>query len=648
MSNPLLKKVVIDGVDVSDYVISFEIPKRLSDSFSTAAVFLRNNVEDVLAYDDTSLVGTSIVISRGVTVATEEYLFRGYVRKIEFVSGKVKVGAEDKLSQCKYIVVNDVYDANIDTEAGVISEILETLLTQNTTLSYTASTIQNSGTVNIISQFVLRRRILMDALFELAYALNWSLYYNSQDDYVYFEPKGYTRSTTLLTVGDNIVTLPKWNIDSSQQFNEITVRGTSQELLVDEGPYQLNGAHANWDTTSLTLDNKPVTVQVFIDSSNPPTTEKRGGVIDSSSTYDYSVNKEQALIEFSDTFTPTATWYATVRYTYTLAVQVTRSNQSSKDAYGIKATSQFREDIKTVEDARSWAASQLEIYSFPFYSTNIAVKGEQNLRLGAVYNVVDEIQGVSQWLLVQEIKYSYPYRFDELAVADQEYRSANWAADIPQRVRRLEEKQASNEDLVNIGFDFDDESTGWTRDFKASRRTLIGGGFIIGHPIYGIIGPGSHIGPDSAGAASVIYLAPGNNTFKEYVIDSDYVGTLNDTTWDTSAKTITVNSTFISSKIALGHAFTKARVYVSSTSDEPTLRISADGQATWQLMALNSLTTLTSSDGTGIYYKIDAGGTQFGAGAGLPFPIALGGATVLRTVLENNKIREPALTIELS
>ncbi len=487
---PKLKEVIIDGVDVSSFVLAFEIEEHWDETIKAANVVLKRTVNTVLDFNDKELSGATITVTRGVSLATETYLFRGFVRKIDFEGGLVKIGCEDKLSICKYTIVNTSYDINVDPEAGVISEIVTSLVDENTSLTIDATSVVNSGTVNVIKKFVLRQRVLMDALQELAYQLDYQIYYDPETDKVHFEPKGYLTSATVLTVGTEIVQLPKWTIDSSRLFNRIIVKGSPQEKLTVEGPFALDGvAQSDWTTTSITLDNKPIAVKVLADAANPPTTERVGGIEGSTSTFDYEVDTELLQIAWSSTYTPLATDFAQVEYTFLQSVLIVRKNSTSISLYTggeAKTVSQFREDIKNVDDAEKWAAKQLAMFSVPFYKTQLKIRSTPTLKVGTVYRIVDNSQNIDRNLMVKKIRYSWPYRYDEIEVSDQEFRTANWGSDTLARLKRLEEKQADNDDLL---VDFID----LVREFKFERRynkilrRKIFDSYLYNHPVNSLI-----------------------------------------------------------------------------------------------------------------------------------------------------------------
>jgi len=552
---PTLKYIEVDSIDITDYVGAFIVTEKFSEYFKTAVITCKKTLSNLITYDDKTIIGKSVIIKRGVSSANEDILFRGYVASAKFEGAKATLSCEDKLSRTKKQIINESFDWNVDPEAGVISELVKTIISENTNLTYSASSIQDSGSFFIREKFICRHRTVWSALQELAYSIDWSIYYNPNDDLVYFEPKGYRSGTTILSTSTNIVKLPKWNIDSSNLFNQITVIGSPQEVIKKAGPYQLDGSQAGWGTLYLTLNDKPIAVKLLCDTDAVPTTEKVLGVEGTSTTYDYSVNKEQYKIDFNTaTFAPTDAHYAIVEYTYNLPVNVTRKNQTSIDLYSdgtAKAVTQNREDIKTNEDAASWASKQLAVYSEPFYSTTLQVRGVNDLMIGWNYTIQDNIQGIEEDLMIKTIVYTYPYRYDEIEVSNKEYRELNLATEPSERIRRLEEKQTDDSDKLVIYNDFSRTlniekrwSKVWQKGISGtfmiwghpSSRGLWGtpntwntwqSGFILGHPTFGLIGTGI-LGEAPGTQTYLKKLNPGNNIFKEFVYDTEFYDGVND------------------------------------------------------------------------------------------------------------------------
>lgn len=455
--NPKLKKVTINGVDVSAYVMTFEVNQDFNINIQKGKVGLKNTVSSVLDFTDETLVYKSVLIQRGVSSSTEQTLLRGVVSGVEFDGGYVIISVEDNLTLIRNKTVNTSYDYDIDASAGVISEIFKDLINSYTDLTADNTSVQPSGGINIRKKFVLKRATVYDACKQLAENLDWQFYYDSANDKVVFEPKGFTvESTTLSTNEKNIVQIPRWTIDSSQQFNKIIIKGIQQEVITTEGSTQLDGSEADWTTTSVTLDKKPIQIKVFSDTSNPPTTEKTAGVRGASSSFDYYVDQETKSIIWSDTFTPTTSYYAKVEYSYMMPSPVVRKNSASITEFNeIMERSIFKDELRDIDDVATWAKKQVDTYGYPFYSTILKIRNVSDLKVGRIYSVVDDVNNISGEYLLNHIQYKYPFKFDNVQVGDKEMRTSNWGDNTAQRLKRLEEKQVDNEDVLNQFVDVD-------------------------------------------------------------------------------------------------------------------------------------------------------------------------------------------------
>jgi len=614
---PKLKYVSVNAIDISSYVGAFTVSEKFGKYFKTAVIKLKKTVSDVLTYNDKELMGSAVLVKRGVSAVDEDILFRGTVAGVDFKGGIVTINCEDKLSDTKYITVNESFDWSTDTEAGVGSEIVKTLLSENTSLTYSASSIQSTGSVNIIKKLVLRHRSVWSALKEIAYAMNFRIYYNPNDDLVYFEPSGFSTGTTILSTTTNIVKLPKWVIDPTKLFNKITVIGSPQEVIKRAGPYLLDGSQTGWTTTSITLGEKPIAVKVLSDTSNPPTTQKILGVEGTSTTYDYEVNKEAYKITWNSTFTPTTSYYAQVEYTYNEPVNISRKNQSSIDLYtgGVaKEVVQNREDIKTNDDASLWGQKQLAIYSEPFYSTTLSVRSVTDLMIGHLYTVQDNIQDVEEELMITEIKYTYPYRYDEIKVSDKEYRENNLADSPSERLKRLEEKQTDDSEKLVIYNDFTRDIKVEKRETKVQQRGITGTFMIYGHPSSrGVWGTPNTWGVNG-NSYSTKKLTPGDNVFKEFGYDNDYFSSSSTATQDLTDNEVdfTSGQVYQTELISLGTTHTYFTIALASTTGTFTTTISGDGGSTYQAVTLNSRTAFTSADANGVIIKVTESGSTTG------------------------------------
>jgi len=628
---PKFQKVVIDGVDVSSYVMSFTVDETFGQEFRNASIGLKNTVNTLLSITDNSLIEKEVTIQRGVATSTEEYLFRGYVDNTNFQGAVVIVNCYDKLGLSRKTTINKSYDSNIDSSAGVLSEIFKDIVNNYVGLTATSASVQNSGSFLIRKKFVLRNATAYDALKQICDMIDFQMYYDPTDDLVYFEPKGYTTNANVLELGTNIIEVPQWNIDSTNLFNEIIIGGITQNINTSEGPILLNGVvDADWNTTSITLNNKLVTVQVYSDTSNPPTTEKKGGVVGASSSYDYSVDKDAKKIEWSSTFTPTTSYYAKVNYTYDIPSPVSRKNNASIAYFGKTITrSVFKDDLKLVEDVATWAQKQVNVYGFPFKSANLKVLGVTSINIGEVYKVVDGVNGVNDSFLVQKVTFKYPFRYDEVSVSDLTLRTAEWSMDDSQRLKRLEEKNSDNEDVLNSFIDVE-QNLALRSQLDVNKASPDADTLYWDDDNQGTWDDYDW-GTDTPETQTLSQRTHSNNIFFEDFWDDDHV--------DTGTTTATVSTTAHSVSFTAGQTFRSDTLFkykttlintarisipVASITGSTSLYLSNDAGSSWE--ATTNASTLTfATTGTDLRYRIDSAGA-----ASIVFTNTFGESTPLK------------------
>ena len=639
-NEPRLTYVTIDGVDVSDYVISWTLSETLEQLFRTGSIALKNTFSNVLTYEESALQGKLVEIYRGVTLPNEQKVFKGYVRRIEEERGIVRVTIEDVLSVTKYLVINRSFDWNTNAEAGVISEMFKTLINEYTGLTADNTSVVNSGTVNIFRKFRFRQRVLVDGLQELASALNWQFYYDIVADKVVFEPKGYRESTKQLSVGVEILRVPKWDFDGTDLFNKITAIGQPQEVIKEEGPILLNGSTVGWNTTSVTLASIPIAVQVFADTSATPTTERRAGVPGSTLAYDYSVDKFTSQIIWNTaTYAPTTGTYVKVRYTTQESITVTRKNQASVDAYTAgepKWVTRTKEDLQTKDDAALWAQSQLSIYSTPFTNlTNVPVNAGEPLTVGIMYSLIDNIQGYSFSLQLKEYEMSYPYRYDTCTFTDKVKRLSDYDIDTGQRLRKLEEQQVEGTELITTINDYANEIDIGPRFIEKYYRQT-GGSTRMDRELSTDSMDNARMGPQAlydslwdqvvwsedgsqANAGywqetnnfpiQFVFRWPGNNYYEEFVRDTYFYDAAASTgvTWNTTTNTISLTGELVSKAIVYGSSVRAVFVTLGAVTGDYEFYVSGDGKATWQAITnFGTRVLLTSTNTSGLHYKVVA------------------------------------------
>jgi len=610
MATPKLKKVVINSIDVSNYVLEYKISKEYTQYITDVTLSFSQGLSSIITVSD-DLIGTEITIQRGVSSATEKYIFRGEIRNIEFNGSSFIVGCRDKLYETVRTYVTYSFDKNIDDEAGVVSEIFKTLINDYTSLTANSTSVQNSGTAFILDKFVCRDTPIYERLTDLAKAINWQFYYDADDDLVYFEPKGYTSSTTIFEVGVNISEVPKWTYNSDLLANKVTVRGAEQ--LVETTEF-FNGTGA--DNQEVQLAKTPISVKVYVGtgaydptgtgtrpSDNEATLQDGGKQGSTSGTYYYEYdddsNVRKVYFGAAGTVQPTGvpalgTNNIEVRYTYKLPVPIVTRNQDSIDKYGIHEKIIVKSDIKNVSDAEVYAQKQIEKYGEVFATTELKVIDEEDIDVGRLYTVIDNVNGINNQYLVSKLVMEYPNtRGDKVTVGDELWKTDNWDVQVWDRLKRLEEQQTETTDLLVDLRQFSRDITYERRYALTQTKDRSGDGtgvFILGHPTFGILGT-QELG-DSSATFEDYCLVQGNNKYKEYIYDDLFCDDGTSTaTIDTNVRTITFSTdNLYSKKITQGSNIKSCNITVYFTGDI-TFEITADADSvtpTWDTVILSS------------------------------------------------------------
>lgn len=520
----MLKQVEINSVNVDDYIVSFEIERVYGDAISQVSIKVLKTITDVVTLAN----GQTLELWRGWTLATDEKVFDGYIEKYEVEGGIIKITGLDKMWDLVRKEVTHIYDSTIDASAGVISEIFEDLVE---TYGGLTAEMQASGSVIVIDKFVCNHTDIFERCKKLAEILDWQMYYRADTDNVYFEPKGFTDNANTLTVGSNVQQVPKWNYDITEMVNDVTVVGAYQEVETTESGKI--GTTAGYTTADITIAYEPISVKVYGDAGDPPTTLKVGGVVGSTSSYDYYVDKNQKKIVSSSTFTTDD--YYEIRYSYATPLPVRLYNQTSIDAYGqFKKTVTFT-DIRTVEDALTRGRNYLAKYSTPFIYTTLRVKNVSTygLQVGQMIRVIDDVSSptVDSWLLINRHRIRYPADYDEIEVGDKYWRLASWQAQVEEKLKRIAEASFSNQDIVLDVVDLTRTVIYQRRYMKVMKKVYPEGGaigvFLLDNELYGLL-DNNCLDDNIGGIEELSQICPGRSrlgetlTHEEYIYDNDF------------------------------------------------------------------------------------------------------------------------------
>ena len=475
------------------------------------------NIEVFVSYDDVNY----------------KRLFYGYL--IEYIpeGGTIKLNCKNRLYDLVRKNVNVIYDSNISTSAGVISAIAQDLIE---TYGGLTSSVQDSGTDTLINIFKCSNTDIYERVIALRDALGWTLFYDDETDLVHFEPLKLTSSGLTLTTSDNILNVPKWSLDMSYMINKLTVEGaTSQTLLTESGRI---GTTTGWTTSSIQLTKTPDNAELFIDGSNPPTTQRLGGSKDASTGNYYWIDQENKQIVPTSSFTSGD--YAIVNYYWSAPSPIQMENADSISSYGLYEKTMSFDDIKSVADAESRATSILAKRSIPFIVITCLCSGNLNLDLSESIIIQDNINNlaINGEYAISVITFKYPSAAHEITLGDKTWKLVDWQDNTETRLKRLEEANTSNQDLLRILKQSQNDLTNGFRPVTPRYRkinlneyNLTYAGSIYGGSIkpYGQGKYGSH--SDVFTEDIPFYVEQYLDIYEETFVDSDFKDSSSTATW---------------------------------------------------------------------------------------------------------------------
>lgn len=604
-----LTQIKINSVDVTSFNVNYEYERAFGDLLPEIVLKFVRGVNSAV----TLVEGQTLEVWRGFVLPTDEKVFSGFIEKFEPEGGLITITGIDKLWELVRKEVTHVYDSSVDPFAGKISEIFKDLVTTFGGLNADATTVQDSGTTLILQKFVCNHTDPFERCKKLAEVLDWQFYYRADTDKVYFEPRGFLPTSTVLTVGTNVMQIPKWQYDATEMTNDVTVVGAFQEVETTKSG-QI-GVTSGFTTTFIQLDYEPISVKVFADAFNPPTTLKTGGVPDSTSAFDYFVDKPRhRLLPKSGTFF-TTNFYFEVRYSLAAPIPVNMYSQSSIDTHGRFKKTITLNDIRSVADAENRGTNYLIKYAAPFVYTTLKVKNAStfNLKVGQTIQVVDNVSipAVNRMLVINKHRIRYPADYDEIDVGDRYWRLADFQATVMEKFKRIAEDEFANSDIVNNLVTIDNTTDSpvvvANRYVKVQTQTASGTNiFILGNSLFGTLGT-NRLGSAGLGAEVNASIIQFNNIYAETFYDNDFKDASATTaTWNNSLRelTFTAGQTGQSTSVDFNNTtITTATLTATIFSGSFNFFLSADGGANYEAVT-NGIAHAFTFTGTDLRWKI--------------------------------------------
>ena len=359
-----LDEIKINGTDVTDYRVDWIHDEEWNKSIDVATIILAKSVTSLL----TPTVGDLITIKRGFNAADEEFIFEGQITQDIPQVNIITLECKGLLNEAIKASQTKSYDVNIDTEAGVGSEIFKDLC-DDAQLSYTPSkgtltngSIINTGSANsfLIKKFIQNDEDNYQKMNELADEYNYTIRRTPSDGLIHFKPKGYTTYPIALNVGVEIPGQIKWKNNMDQLCNHVTINGAT---VYDK----INPAVFAGPATEFDLLKTPEDTEVRA-TSETGTLYARGqkDVGTLGTDYDYYVDVDLKKIIFGSA--KSNVW---VRYGAQVPMPITLRNKTSIDKYGGPNKTPSKKkftypDLVDIADAESKGRVILTKFSTPF------------------------------------------------------------------------------------------------------------------------------------------------------------------------------------------------------------------------------------------------------------------------------------------
>lgn len=472
----------INSVDVSSKIISVEIRDEYQEKISSAVIRFRFDVNSLITISKFQQVIIWENFS-GTLETDANRKFIGNIAKIERTTGEIKITCFGNLWKAIQSEVNQTFDKNIDSEAGEGSAIFINIATL-AGLTTDSSSVQPTGTNTtsiVLDKFVCKNAEIYERMQTLADIYDYQFYYRPSVDKVFFEPRGFSLNSNIITVGgenNNVQGFPKWTEDSSKIFNRVEIKGRFLEPKITES---FNGTG---NQTTFTLDFEPEIVTVTVGG-----TEQVGGVLGSTTAFDYSVDKSNKQVVFESGSIPgSGTNNVVIFYSYRVEKSVFRNNESSISELDRTISNRFTfSDIESVDDAERRAEKLLQVYSEEFVTTKIKVNPSAvasfGLEAGQSIRVIDSRQEKDLNMVIKSMISRFPENDVELLLGDKEVKIASMDFDNSKRLKRIEEELAKGSTFVTESKDLPHTITSSRRDIRVNQQDYDQG---AGYSIWGL------------------------------------------------------------------------------------------------------------------------------------------------------------------
>lgn len=429
---PNLYKITLNSVDITTHTYRLQYKRYRNQPVKTGTIKIHSNVINDITLSD-EIIGKELTIQRGFDSPTERYILRGEITSFKNLNSTYELNFSCKMYRANKRTFDYTFEYNIDPSAGVGSEIFKALC-DIIGLSYTNESIPTTGTDD---QFIIKQIRFQDSILssmkELGNIYQRIIYYNDEDDLVYFVPDNSIPTTTVLTTGIEIANRIQWNTTGEDLANNITIIGGTQ---LDWNTQSFIG---DGITKDFKLDTIPIDTDVYINS----TKVYRG--VDSSDLKDFIVHNDTKIVSF--TTAPALGDIIDINYSYNIPVKVQSSDNTSINKYTQHDLTIVDTRMTNTDDTELQVNNILEQKAQALTSTPLKVLKNNDLVPGQSILIIDKTNNINKTVNVIGIDYAYPYPGDLVEVGQVASSGLDIQINIIDSIQKLQRQLASNSDI---------------------------------------------------------------------------------------------------------------------------------------------------------------------------------------------------------
>lgn len=598
MVQVLIYEFTIGGVVINnDYFFQGTSITRTKDSVegNVAKLVVSKSIFD----NYTISKGMSVVVKRG-TVTANKAKFKGRIYDIqENEGGDIEITCYDRLFAFKKLFFTKSYDKNIDPQGGEGSAIAKDII-ENGGLS--ASVIDTGVTSSdvLLDKFISDLHSRNNRLSVLSRIYNYIFFDDYDNDWIRFEPEGSSSYPNMLVVGTNVFNVPVWNDKLTNMVNKAYVDGAYEE---DTKIESFDGDNS---TSVFTLDKTAETLKVTVDG-----VLQVLGVEGSSSVFDYKHDKELKTITFESGSIPASgTDNVVVEYSTLIPYRSEGQDDSSIDEFGfIKEETYIFKDIRTVEDSDTRLLAILDRLSYGTRGT-VVETDEYDIYPGQIVSFSDiNNSKFNGSYVVKEVTINYPEPVDSVRIGNDDFNINELFSTISERLAALESEGEITSDIIRQTIRILSSVSVSSRYTTIEKLSISGSTYLYWDSDTNGLWNQFNWADDSADVYddSRKVLIQGDNTYREFVVDLDFV----DSTSGVTVNTIDNQLEFVADSVIVLGPLSKNIIYSTFLATSGNIvgdlvfEISGDGKSTWQTITLGSSTLFDSfSSSDGVYVRI--------------------------------------------